>query len=161
MDREGACTSSLRFDLESTTSGILEFEPDRPVVVYFSATIAGVVPFLSTVHQLHASPEKRRDVRNKRRSLYTGARFRELGEDKTRLRRGRSNFSSVSLPFVSGFVRRNKGTRDSPRIRGTLPAQPHRTFISWIRLIPLFPFQRLFPEKSTRKIRSKISIYYY
>lgn len=57
--REGACTSSLRFDLESTTSGILEFEPDRPVAVYFSATIAGVVPFLSTVHQLHASPEKR------------------------------------------------------------------------------------------------------
>lgn len=106
--------------------------------MYFSATIAGVVPFLSTVHQLHASPENRSDVRNKRRRACTGARFRQL--------RGRQNTvtafqffrPSVSFPLE---LRATQQRYSYPRHAS---GQPHRTIaISWyIRLIPLF--HRLF-----------------
>lgn len=106
--------------------------------MYFSATIAGVVPFLSTVHQLHASPENRSDVRNKRRRACTGARFRQL--------RGRQNTvtafqffrPSVSFPLELRVIQQRYSY--SRHASG----QPHRTIaISWyIRLIPLF--HRLF-----------------
>lgn len=109
--------------------------------MYFSATIAGVVPFLSTVHQLHASPENRSDVRNKRRRACTGARFRQL--------RGRQNTvtafqffrPSVSLPLVSrASCNATKVLVSEARFR---PATPNHRYISWyIRLIPLF--HRLF-----------------
>lgn len=108
--------------------------------MYFSATIAGVVPFLSTVHQLHASPENRSDVRNKRRRACTGARFRQLRGRQNTVTAGSFQFfrPSVSLLLELRVIQQRYSY--SRHASG----QPHRTIaISWyIRLIPLF--HRLF-----------------
>lgn len=82
--------------------------------------------------------------------LVPGARFRELGEDKTRLRRGRSNFSAVPSLFLSCRAPCDATKVHAPRIRGTLPAS-HTEYpgSDWI---PFFLFQRLFVmERSTKK----------
>lgn len=93
--------------------------------------------------------------------LVPGARFRELGEDKTRLRRGRSNFSAVPSLFLSCRAPCDATKVHAPRIRGTLPAS-HTEYpgSDWI---PFFLFQRLKSlwKDLRRKIRSNISIYRY
>lgn len=108
--------------------------------MYFSATIAGVVPFLSTVHQLHASPENRSDVRNKRRSLYGGSIQATKGKTKHGYGGIVPIFPSFRLSSSRASCNPTKVLVFEARFR---PATPNHRYISWyIRLIPLF--HRLF-----------------
>lgn len=125
--------------------------------MYFSATIAGVVPFLSTVHQLHASPENRSDVRNKRRSLYGGS--IQATKGKTKHGYGVPIFPSFRLFSSRASCNPTKVLVFEARFR---PATPNHRYILVYPIDSIVPQIIRIMEKSTRQIQSSnVSIYYY
>lgn len=125
--------------------------------MYFSATIAGVVPFLSTVHQLHASPENRSDVRNKRRSLYGGSIQATKGKTK----------HGYGVPIFPSFrLFSSRASCDATKVLVSeacfRPATPNHRYILVYPIDSIVPQIIRIMEKSTRQIQSSnVSIYYY
>lgn len=127
--------------------------------MYFSATIAGVVPFLSTVHQLHASPENRSDVRNKRRSLYGGSIQATKGKTKHGYGGIVPIFPSFRLSSSRASCNPTKVLVFEARFR---PATPNHRYILVYPIDSIVPQIIRIMEKSTRQIQSSnVSIYYY
>lgn len=123
--------------------------------MYFSATIAGVVPFLSTVHQLHASPENRSDVRNKRRSLYGGSIQATKGKTKHGYGGIVPIFPSFRLSSSRASCNATKVLVSEARFR---PATPNHRYILVYPIDSIVPQIIRIMEKSTRQILQRFDL---